>query len=139
MKSKYIIFSVVMTLCLAMVPRYSVAQNSQKRVELHFLPGNISMRGMVIDSKNKIAATIFVTRKAGNKGSIILNDKHYASGTGVSVHIKGDVPCTTVEQILRQAALAGFNTDMKKVPVSDVNQPEMMKRLLKMVSYDKES
>jgi len=108
MKSKYIIFSVVMTLCLAMVPRYSVAQNSQKRVELHFLPGNISMRGMVIDSKNKIAATIFVTRKAGNKGSIILNDKHYASGTGVSVTIKGDVSFDELQQIFRNMESAGF-------------------------------
>lgn len=108
MKSKYIIFSVVMTLCLAMVPRYSVAQNSQKRVELHFLPGNISMRGMVIDSKNKIAATIFVTRKAGNKGSIILNDKHYASGTGVSVTIKGDLSKDDLYQVIRQIESAGF-------------------------------
>ncbi len=108
MKSKYIIFSVVMTLCLAMVPRYSVAQNSQKRVELHFLPGNISMRGMVIDSKNKIAATIFVTRKAGNKGSIILNDKHYASGTGVSVTIKGYLSKDDLYQVIRQIESAGF-------------------------------
>ena len=108
MKSKYIIFSVVMTLCLAMVPRYSVAQNSQKRVELHFLPGNISMRGMVIDSKNKIAATIFVTRKAGNKGSIVLNDKHYASGTGVSVTIKGYLSKDDLYQVIRQIESAGF-------------------------------
>jgi hypothetical protein len=108
MKSKYIIFSVVMTLFLAMVPRYSVAQNSQKRVELHFLPGNISMRGMVIDSKNKIAATIFVTRKAGNKGSIILNDKHYASGTGVSVTIKGYLSKDDLYQVIRQIESAGF-------------------------------
>ena len=108
MKSKYIIFSVVMTLCLAMVPRHSVAQNSQKRVELHFLPGNISMRGMVIDSKNKIAATIFVTRKAGNKGSIILNDKHYASGTGVSVTIKGYLSKDDLYQVIRQIESAGF-------------------------------
>ena len=97
-----------MTLCLAMVPRYSVAQNSQKRVELHFLPGNISMIGMVIDSKNKIAATIFVTRKAGNKGSIILNDKHYASGTGVSVTIKGYLSKDDLYQVIRQIESAGF-------------------------------
>lgn len=115
MKSKYIIFSVVMTLCLAMVPRYSVAQNSQKRVELHFLPGNISMRGMVIDSKNKIAATIFVTRKAGNKGSIILNDKHYASGTGVSVTIKGYLSKDDLYQVIRQIESAGFSVNKELI------------------------
>lgn len=108
MKSKYIIFSVVMTLCLAMVPRYSVALNSQKRVELHFLSGNSSMRGMVIDSKNKITATIFVTRNTGNKGSVALNDKHYASGTDVSVTIKGDVSFDELQQIFRNMESAGF-------------------------------
>lgn len=108
MKSKFIVFSVAMALSLAMVPRYSVAQNTQKRVELHFLPGNFSMRGMVIDSKNKITATVFVTRKAGNKGSIILNDKHYASGTGVSVTIKGDLSKDDLYQVIRQIESAGF-------------------------------
>ena len=108
MKAKLIFFSVMLTLCLAMVPKYGVAQSTQKRVELHFLSGNSSMRGMVIDSKNSITATIFVTRNTGNKGSVALNDKHYVSGTDVSVTIKGDVSFEELQQIFRNMESAGF-------------------------------
>ncbi len=134
-----IISKVILTICVALSTQCLMAKGVQPRIESHYSSDMSAMRGMVFGQHNTVIGTFSVSCQDNEDGFIVWNGHTIASGTGVSVHIKGDVPCTTVEQILRQAALAGFNTDMKKVPVSDVNQPEMMKRLLKMVSYDKES
>ena len=137
---KFNIFSkVILTICLALTTQCLMAKGVLPRIESHYSPDMSAMRGMVFGQHNTVIGTFSVSCQDNEEGVIVWNGHTVASGTGVSVLIKGDVTCTTVEQILRQAALAGFNTDMKKVSVSDVPQPEMIKRLLEMVSYDKES
>ena len=106
---------------MALLPQCSIAQSTRNRIEMHFLSGNSSMRGMVIDSRNNIVATVFVTRNTGNKGSVALNDKHYVSGTDVSVTIKGDFSKDDLYQVIRQIESAGFivNQELIKIQIYD--------------------